>query len=60
MENEKRRGRPKSSSPTKTRQVTFRMEEDDYQKFKSDANSKGLTVTEAVIKGIELFSQKPE
>lgn len=59
METEKRRrGRPKTNAPIKDRRVTFRMEETEYQKLKDSADSKGLTVTEAIEEGIRLFHKK--
>lgn len=56
---EKRRGpgRPKSEQPTKDKRVSFRMEMAAYEYLKEFSSERGLTVAEAINKGIELYYQ---
>lgn len=54
----KKRGRPKSEVK-KERIVTFRLTEEKYEKLKAYTESRGMTVTEAMQKGVDnLISPK--
>lgn len=50
-------GRPKTGKPTKDKRASFRMEEEAYERLKEFSSKRGLTVAEAINKGIELLYQ---
>ena len=49
-------GRPKKDAP-KLKSVTIRLSDDEYEKFIKYAASHNMTMTQALLKGIELLYQ---
>ncbi len=51
-------GRPKKEFP-KIKSITIRLSDSEYEKFIKYAASHNMTMTQALIKGIELLYQNP-
>ena len=51
-------GRPKKDFP-KIKSITIRLSDQEYEKFIKYAASHNMTMTQALIKGIELLYQNP-
>ena len=49
-------GRPKIDNPRKIA-IGVRLTEDEYKKLKSDVASHDMTISEAVLKGVELLKE---
>ncbi len=51
-------GRPKKDFP-KIKSITIRLSDSEYEKFIKYAASHNMTMTQALVKGIELLYQNP-
>ncbi len=61
MDEKKRKpGRPKTGQPTKDKRVTFRMEENAYNRLKEYSSSRGLTVAETINNAIDSYYKSQE
>lgn len=51
-------GRPKKEFP-KRKSITIRLSDSEYEKFIKYAASHNMTMTQAIVKGMELLYQNP-
>ncbi|HEM4130273.1 TPA: hypothetical protein ACHU7H_001017 [Streptococcus suis] len=53
------RGRPKSDNP-KSRRITVKVTESEFSRVEEVATKKGLTKSEAMLRGIELLDAEKQ